>query len=89
MNSASDAGEIPASESVSMRPKETAGFAKEVEEVKKYAEAIHSEMSEALVRTLNVRQLAMTIKTNPKLASISEVKMFIPVLSIFETLRIE
>lgn len=89
MNSASDAGEIPASESVSMRPKETAGLAKEVEEVKKYAEAIHSEMSEALVRTLNVRQLAMTIKTNPKLASISEVKIFIPVLSIFETLRIE
>ena len=89
MNSASDAGEIPASESVSIRPKDTAGFAMEVEEVKKYAEAIHSVISEALVRTLNVRQFAMTIKTNPKLASISEVKIFIPVLSIFETLRIE
>jgi hypothetical protein len=54
-----------------MRPNETAGLANEVEEVKKYADAIHKEMRDARFRTLNFRQEAIAINTKPKLATIS------------------
>lgn len=70
-------------------PSETAGFAKEVDEVKKYAEAIHSEINEARFLTLNFLQLAIAISTKPKLATTSETNMFEPKRSTCEMLKIE
>ena len=51
--SAKDLTSIPEYDSVKIRPKLTAGLAKEVDEVKKYADAIQSEMSVAL-RSLEI-----------------------------------
>lgn len=87
-NRSSELGEIPAGESVKTRPSDTAGFANDVEAVKKYAESIQSAIKDARKVTLNFRQAAIAINTSPRLAITSDRKIFGPDLSISEIAKI-
>ena len=70
-----DNGEIPAKLSVKIRPKVTAGFANEVDEVKKYAPAIQAETKTArLCDLLESIRINATINS-PVLAMISATKV--------------
>ena len=66
MNGVTDFGEIPANESVKIRPIVTAGLANEVDDVKKYALAI-----QAGIKNSGLPFFMATIKTRPKLATTS------------------
>ncbi len=60
MNRAAEVGAIPAKESVKILPNVTAGFAKLVEAVKKYAPKIHNEIKAGLI-DLRLFPLAKTM----------------------------
>jgi hypothetical protein len=85
MNKRSELGLIPASESVNIRPRDTAGFANEVDEVKKYAEAIQSDNRAARRWISKTFQLAIAIRIRPKLAINSAPRRFAPLRSISDT----
>ncbi len=67
-------GAIPAKVSESMRPTVIAGFAKLVEEVKKYAAPIYAPTAAGAVRARPVRASAKITSSSPAVAMISDRK---------------
>ena len=83
-NGSTEAGAIPAKVSVNIRPMVTAGLAKEVDDVKRYAEPIQAGTRTGPSRPLPVRVSAPMIHSSPAVATTSPSSRFAPVRSFVE-----